>query len=45
MMAAGRSQEVDEIRRYIATIVPDTVIDRPAATSDRPEQGTDEKDS
>jgi len=31
--------------RYIATIVPETVIDRPAATSDGPEQGTDEKDS
>ncbi len=45
MMAAGRGQEIDEIRRYIATIVPDTVIDRPAATSNGPEQGTDEKDS
>ena len=46
MMAAGRAREVDEIRRYIATIVPDTAIDPPAVTPpDVPEQEADEDDS
>ena len=31
MMAAGSGQEIDEIRRYIATGVPDTAIECPAA--------------
>ena len=45
MLAAGRGQEIDEIRRYIATIVPDTAIECPATTPDAPDQGTDEKES
>ncbi len=45
MMAAGRGQEIDEIRRYIATIVPDAAIECPAETPDALEQGTDEDDS
>lgn len=45
MIAAGRGQEIDEIRRYIATIVPDAAIERPTATPDAPEQGNDEEDS
>ncbi len=45
MMAAGRGQEIDEIRRYIATIVPDTAMERPTAMPDASEQGTDKRDS
>ena len=44
MTAAGRGQEIDEIRRYIATIVPDTAMERPTAVPDTPGQGTGERD-
>ena len=43
MIAAGRGREVDEIRRYIATVVPDTAMERPAtAQADAPEQETND---
>ena len=45
MMAAGRGREIDEIRRYIATIVPDTAMEHLAVVPDASEQGTDKKDS
>ncbi|MDE0101270.1 MAG: hypothetical protein OXN89_02720 [Bryobacterales bacterium] len=45
MMAAGRGQEIDEIRRYIATVVPDTAMESPAtAQPDAPEQETNDED-